>query len=317
MQHYVLFLAVLFSSGAACGGVPDEGNHSSTAGQARFARKLVADSNEVSAPYRSIEHERAVLRKRVVEYYQQGKLSFEDYMRFNAEIEALDNWEVAREQAWTDPPSQTGDLADDSNEAGSCERYLPDDDRGEELQFDQDRVLIDSIGRPFRSRIVWSGPPLAASRDYPCQVEVGKWGILGDEGGHMVGSALGGYGGRANLVPQNRTLNRGLWNKTEQEIGRCMSAGYITTYTVLNQYRWLSSTVRPYQFLVSATVAEKKCFGLICLPIIFHSDFVYIPNEVPNSETAVTVTAFNLGFAAACSLSCPPVRNADGTCLTP
>jgi hypothetical protein len=120
MLYCVLFVIVLISSGAACGGVPDEGNHSSAADQARFARKFAADSNpnEVSVPYRSIEHERAVLRKRVIEHYQQGKLSFEDYMRFSEEIEALDNWEVAREQAWINRPSQTGDLADDSNEAG-------------------------------------------------------------------------------------------------------------------------------------------------------------------------------------------------------
>jgi hypothetical protein len=161
--------------------------------------------------------------------------------------------------------------------------------------------VIDSIGRPLQSDIGLIGRPIPAPRQDRCQNKVGTWGQPSDEGGHMVGRALGGYGGRANLVPQDRVLNRGLWKNMEYEVGRCASAGYITTYTVLNRYPYFSSTVRPSKFFVLVGVGEEKCFGIFCFPVVFYRDSITIPNEVPTSDTALGVTGFNLGLLEACS----------------
>jgi hypothetical protein len=228
--HHALALVLLFSTGMACvtdsnaqsrivepnknsasapnsdlksqhgNGVRKNGSQSSP-----VTPKPVEDST--STPHRSIEQKREALRKRIAEAYQRGKISFEDYMSFNRDIEEIGNPGSVKEKPEVSAPDEIDDPLHDSNEASNCERYLPDADHGEMLQFGQNRVTIDSIGRPSQSHIGWAGRPLAAPRQEKCQSEVGKWGEPGDEGGHMVGRALGGYGGRANLVPQNQTLN--------------------------------------------------------------------------------------------------------------
>lgn len=43
----------------------------------------------------------------------------------------------------------------------------------------------------------------------------GKSGCVGDDGGHLIASVLGGAGYRLNLVPQSSELNRGRWLKME------------------------------------------------------------------------------------------------------
>jgi hypothetical protein len=42
-----------------------------------------------------------------------------------------------------------------------------------------------------------------------------------DDGGHMIGSQLGGYGGRVNLVPQDLNFNRGNWLQIENAAAAC------------------------------------------------------------------------------------------------
>ena len=73
---------------------------------------------------------------------------------------------------------------------------------------------IDSRGRPltaFKSL----GPIVTASRKTTCQRNVGNWASPASsyDGGHLIGSQLGGWGGRANLVPQHYTFNRGNWKR--------------------------------------------------------------------------------------------------------
>ncbi|AIC13789.1 DNA/RNA non-specific endonuclease [Xylella fastidiosa subsp. morus] len=45
---------------------------------------------------------------------------------------------------------------------------------------------------------------------------VGKCGEVGDEGGYLIASILGGAGDRINLVPQALALNRIGWRKMEK-----------------------------------------------------------------------------------------------------
>jgi hypothetical protein len=103
------------------------------------------------------------------------------------------------------------------------------------------------------------------------------------------------------IVVTESGLNKGLWNKMEYQIGRCMSAGYTTTYTVLNRYPYFSSTVRPSKFFVLVGVAKERCFGIFCFPVTFYRDSIAIPNEMPTSDTAFNVTGFSLNLAHAYS----------------
>jgi hypothetical protein len=85
--------------------------------------------------------------------------------------------------------------------------------------------FVDEFGRPAGARA--SLPPLVAddARDEACQGAVGRWGDAsgtGDyDGGHLIAYQLGGWGGRANLVPQNANFNRGNWAQVENAIARC------------------------------------------------------------------------------------------------
>lgn len=41
------------------------------------------------------------------------------------------------------------------------------------------------------------------------------------DGGHLIGAQLGGWGGRANLVPQVASFNRGNWLQMENAVASC------------------------------------------------------------------------------------------------
>jgi filamentous hemagglutinin len=47
------------------------------------------------------------------------------------------------------------------------------------------------------------------------QLCAGQSGCVGDDGGHLIASSLGGAGDRVNIVPQASTLNRGDWKDME------------------------------------------------------------------------------------------------------
>jgi hypothetical protein len=84
---------------------------------------------------------------------------------------------------------------------------------------------IDSAGRPSRAYAYL--PPIAtAARNDSCQTSVGQWGdqenpSVDYDGGHMIGSQLGGWGARANLVPQEANFNRGNYAQLENKMAKC------------------------------------------------------------------------------------------------
>jgi hypothetical protein len=51
----------------------------------------------------------------------------------------------------------------------------------------------------------------------------------GDEGGHLIASAQGGAGDQINIVPQDRTLNRGAWRDMEKYLKQELDAGKSVT----------------------------------------------------------------------------------------
>lgn len=82
---------------------------------------------------------------------------------------------------------------------------------------------IDGSGRP-RSAYRSLPPVAAATRDTTCQSLVGNLdNPEGYDGGHLVGSQLGGWGRRANMAPQNANFNRGNYVQIENQAAKCTS----------------------------------------------------------------------------------------------
>jgi hypothetical protein len=106
-----------------------------------------------------------------------------------------------------------------------CPQYFPSSDRNKWHNFNGEYYFIDTSGRPGRAYA--DLPPLATQARIPaCQTAVGQWGDAEDpsndyDGGHLIGSQLGGWGGRANLAPQDANFNRGNWAQLENKMATC------------------------------------------------------------------------------------------------
>lgn len=108
-----------------------------------------------------------------------------------------------------------------------CPKYFPSGDRNIWHNFDGEYFFIDSAGRPNRA-YKYLPAIIAAPRIDSCQTSVGQWGDAENpsndyDGGHLIGSQLGGWGGRANLVPQDANFNRGNWVQLENKMAKCGS----------------------------------------------------------------------------------------------
>lgn len=106
-----------------------------------------------------------------------------------------------------------------------CPKYFPASDRSKVHSFNGEYYYIDSAGRPGRA-YSYVPPVAAAPRVTSCQTSVGQWGDAENpsndyDGGHMIGSQLGGWGARANLVPQDANFNRGNWVAVENKVAKC------------------------------------------------------------------------------------------------
>ena len=107
-----------------------------------------------------------------------------------------------------------------------CEPTFADGLRETWHAFDGEFYYIEKHGRPARA-YKYLPPIVAADRIESCQGNVGEWGDAEDgendyDGGHMIGSQLGGFGGRVNLVPQDSNFNRGNWLQIENEAADCV-----------------------------------------------------------------------------------------------
>jgi hypothetical protein len=108
-----------------------------------------------------------------------------------------------------------------------CPKYFPSGDRNVWHNFDGEYFYIEGGGRPSRA-YKYLPPIVAAPRIDSCQLNVGQWGDAENpnndyDGGHLIGSQLGGWGGRANLVPQDANFNRGNWVALENKMAKCGS----------------------------------------------------------------------------------------------
>jgi len=106
-----------------------------------------------------------------------------------------------------------------------CKKFFPTADRTKWHKFDGEYYYIDSSGRPNQAYA--DLPPIKAeARQDSCQTSIGQWGDAENpsndyDGGHLIGSQLGGWGGRANIVPQDANFNRGNWAQLENKMAKC------------------------------------------------------------------------------------------------
>ncbi|MBK7537501.1 MAG: DNA/RNA non-specific endonuclease [Myxococcales bacterium] len=113
----------------------------------------------------------------------------------------------------------------DAQLISDCVKYFPSSDRNIWHNFNGEFYFIDTAGRP--SRAYADLPPIVAqARISACQTSIGQWGDAEDpsndyDGGHLIGSQLGGWGGRANIVPQDANFNRGNWAQLENAMALC------------------------------------------------------------------------------------------------
>ncbi len=107
----------------------------------------------------------------------------------------------------------------------------------------------DKYGRPesVQSKVELKDLDTTA-RNYYQQCKIGKCGIDGDEGGHLIATKLGGPGEAINLVPQNFNLNRGEWKKLENEWGKAAVDGKKVDIDI--QLKYTGDNKRPDSFEV-------------------------------------------------------------------
>lgn len=89
------------------------------------------------------------------------------------------------------------------------------------------------------------------------QVSAGKSGCIGDDGGRLIASSLGGAGDRLNIVPQASTLNRGDWRARENYLRGELQAGKNVSMKIEVGYP-VSGGVRPDGFIVDAIIDGDK-----------------------------------------------------------
>jgi len=121
-----------------------------------------------------------------------------------------------------------------------CPKYFPSSDRNVWQNFDGEYYYIEGYGRPSRA-YKYLPPIVAAPRIDSCQTSIEQWGDAENpsndyDGGHLIGSQLGGWGGRANIVPQDANFNRGNWVTLENKMATCGSlpSGRIRYYIGAN-----------------------------------------------------------------------------------
>ena len=76
-----------------------------------------------------------------------------------------------------------------------------------------------------------------------------------DDKGHIIGHQLGGTETEGNLVPQNKVLNRGEYNKLEKQLAKLKAEGHDVKVDVTLKYKGDSD--RPDSFRVKYTVDGK------------------------------------------------------------
>ena len=148
----------------------------------------------------------------------------------------------------------------EGRDVSTCAQFYPSADRVKWFRLvgagGVEDHYIDSRGRPataFKSL----GPVVTAARQSSCQTTIGNWGSPASsfDGGHLIGSQLGGWGGRANIVPQHYNFNRGNWAKIENAVAKCgrLGSGKVEYHVDVDYSN--TSTLTPSQFHADVKIA--------------------------------------------------------------
>ncbi len=109
----------------------------------------------------------------------------------------------------------------------------------------------------------------AADRDLYAQRTVGAddGRLLDDQGGHLIGSQFGGYGGRENLTPMGKEVNAyhtGEWGQMEKSWAERLKAGDSVRVHIEPVYN--GATLRASSFNVTETINGKPKLKVILNP---------------------------------------------------
>lgn len=167
-----------------------------------------------------------------------------------------------------------------------CEKYFPLSDANKSYTLGSNEVYIDGLGRPGASSIMLK-PNLSGTRQETCQTKIGNLWLPNPypkfyAGGHLVAAELGGWGGRANIVPMFADLNGPIpgndgrptpWRYAEKAVGGCR----ILSNTSKPKYRVIAiyndDSVIPEQFTM-----EVIYTGLPKVNGIEQRTFYKVPN---------------------------------------
>ena len=145
------------------------------------------------------------------------------------------------------------------NSITGCPQYFSSSDRNQWWILPHaggdEHHYIDGSGRTSRAV---KELPLATpyQRSASCQATVGNWGVPSTDyqGGHLIGYQLGGWGKRANLVPQNGNFNGGNWAQIENALVGCNSLPTGTTLTYYVEVAYPNTTtLTPSMFYAKYT----------------------------------------------------------------
>uniref|UniRef100_UPI003075E017 DNA/RNA non-specific endonuclease n=1 Tax=Proteus faecis TaxID=2050967 RepID=UPI003075E017 len=88
------------------------------------------------------------------------------------------------------------------------------------------------------------------------QCKVGKCGIAGDEGGHLIATIFTGPGEKLNIVPMNSNLNRSEWKKMENSWAKALKEDKQVDVKIEPVY--LGNSDRPNSFNVMYKIGTER-----------------------------------------------------------
>lgn len=286
MKKRLLLVIIIALALAGCGrqagpDTPKPGTETEPADVA-IARFLLQDDNPYDDP----------MMRLVV-----AKGGFEAAFRFIEENAGNPEW-LSRELETYGLTYRPGPSAPSDSDVGiqaitDCEPFFPPEDRNRTHILPNGRQIatIDALGRPVSTSIFWP-PFLPGARDNNCQQKVGNlWGAPYTQpdlnGGHLIGTSLGGYGRRANLVPQDANFNQVLWNRVEAAVRSCRNM--TVNYTVSVSYP--DNGLIPSTFSMQVVVARTARLRVRGIPIplprpaaVVRATFLNQPGGGPNGQ---------------------------------
>ncbi|EHJ6824682.1 contact-dependent inhibition toxin CdiA [Escherichia coli] len=135
----------------------------------------------------------------------------------------------------------------DSGGKGNWSKELNNPQPNKVYHVDGDKIYkTDAQARPSQVEATLS--PNVKDRNGYQQCKAGKYGLDGDEGGHLIASIFNGPGEKLNLVPMDGNLNKGAWKQMENTWAKALGEGKEVKVNIQPSY--IGDSVRPAKFKV-------------------------------------------------------------------